>query len=92
MTTKDDVASARKLLKAELKEEIGRLITVGATEGALIAAVAYLAGQFPDMIGRYARQEDALAVAVSHIGHRPIWGMQHERGSNRHVHPLDPPG
>jgi hypothetical protein len=49
MTATDDVACRRELLKAELEEEIRRLIMAGATEGALIAVVAHLAGQFPDI-------------------------------------------
>jgi hypothetical protein len=65
MTTTDDVARTRELLKAELEEEIRRLITVGATEGALIAVVAYLAGEFPDMTTAElsAAMQDAMAAA-----------------------------
>ena len=65
MTTTDDVASIRELLKAELEKEIQRLITVGATEVALIAAVAYLAGQFPDMTSAElsAAVQEAMAAA-----------------------------
>jgi hypothetical protein len=52
-------------LKAELEKEIQRLITVGATEGALIAVVAYLAGQFPDMTSAElsATVQEAMAEA-----------------------------
>ena len=69
MTTTDDVASTRELLKAELEKEIGRLITVGATEGALIAAVAYLAGQFADMTTAElsAAIQDAMAAAERRV-------------------------
>jgi len=72
MTTKDDVASGRKILKAELKEEIGSLITVGATEGALIAAVAYLAGQFPEMTTAElsAAIQDAMAAPERRVTKR----------------------
>jgi hypothetical protein len=63
MTTTDDLALTGELLKAELEEEIRRLITVGATEGALIAAVAYLAGQFPDMTS--AELSQALQVTTA---------------------------
>jgi hypothetical protein len=65
MTTTDDVALTGEILKAELEEEIRRLITVGATEGALIAVVAYLAGQFPEMTSAELSQalQDAQATA-----------------------------
>jgi hypothetical protein len=73
MATTDEDASTRELLKAELEEEIARLITVGATEGALIAAVAYLAGQFPDMTTAElsAAIRDAMAAAERRVANRP---------------------
>jgi len=69
MTTTDDVASTRELLKDELEKEIQRLITVGATEGALIAAVAHLAGQFPDLTSAElsAAVQEAMAEAEKRV-------------------------
>lgn len=55
----------REFLKAELEEEIRRLITVGATEGALIAVVAHLAAQFPEMTSAELSQALQIAQAAA---------------------------